>query len=264
VTVPPLLKVFPVPSAARPKDVAGSTAVVMDVLRASTTIIHSLANRASEVRPCREVEEARSLAKEISAETPTVTAGERLGLPIPGFDLGNAPEEFTSDRVRGHTVVFTTTNGTLAIHACQSARRTIIAAFVNAPAVLKVLLEGESPASLVCAGTNGVETEEDMLLAGWFARELVDRDPSHRPDREVERAIEQAERWRLPRASRDWSPEDVQRLEHALRESTGGRNLLELGREADIAAASHWGEFNIVPEFDPRRGAIQILRARKR
>lgn len=263
-TVALALRVFPVPSAARPKDVAGSTAVVMDVLRASTTIIYALANRAAQVIPCVEVEEALSLATEIGAYRPVLTAGERRGLPIPGFDLGNAPEEFTAERVRGHTVVFTTTNGTRAIHACQSARRTIIAAFVNGPAVLEDLWESELPVSLVCAGTNGVETEEDMLLAGWFARELAVRAPSQRVDREAERAIDQAESWRLPRANQDWSREDIERLEQALRKSIGGRNLRDLGREVDIAAASQWGRINIVPEFDPRRGTIQLAGTGKR
>ena len=88
----------------------GGTAVVIDVLRSTTTIVHALAAGAREVIPCRG-EEARQIAGQLPSDQ-VVLGGERGGLAVQGFDLGNSPEDYTAERLRGKTLVITTTNGT--------------------------------------------------------------------------------------------------------------------------------------------------------
>src|SRR5712691_550699 len=107
---------------------AGGLAVVIDVLRATTTIIHALAAGCSSVRPCAEVEEAKTLAGNMPAGK-VILAGERGGKPLPGFDLGNSPREFTPKTCAGTTLVLTTTNGTRALLRAAEAERVLIAGF---------------------------------------------------------------------------------------------------------------------------------------
>src|SRR3989339_400165 len=152
----------PTPGAAG--GLAGATVVVIDVLRASTTIIHALNAGAAEIIPCGEVEQARALAADFPREE-VVLGGERGGLPIDGFDLGNSPSEYTPDRVAGRTIVFTTTNGTRAMMRCRKAGRVLIGAFVNASAVAEQLV-GCERISLLCAGTEGEYSRDDILMAG--------------------------------------------------------------------------------------------------
>src|SRR3954469_23642043 len=154
------LDVYLLPDLAEPAALAGKTVVVIDVLRATTTIVHALAAGAKEVVPCLEVEEARRIATERGGEA--VTGGERGGKQIPGFDLGNSPAEYSRERVAGKTVVFTTTNGTRAMQRCKSASRVLLGAFVNFSAVCREL-SGVEQIALVCAGTDGHVTREDTL-----------------------------------------------------------------------------------------------------
>lgn len=151
------------------ESVAGGIAIIVDVLRASTTIVTALAAGAAFVKPVVEVEEAR-LLRNSSGES-WLLGGERGGVPIPGFDLGNSPAEYCRSVVDGRGIIMTTTNGTLAIERCLAAETVLIGSFLNRNAVAKeaVLLasnRGIDAIHLVCAGTNGHETEEDFLGAG--------------------------------------------------------------------------------------------------
>ena len=108
------VQVHLLPQLAPPGALGGGVAVVVDVLRATTTIVHALAAGCVSVRPCAELEEARELAAGMRVGR-TLLGGERGGVPIPGFELGNSPREYTSKVCRGNTLVFTTTNGTRAL-----------------------------------------------------------------------------------------------------------------------------------------------------
>ena len=113
------LDVAVTPEALNPADLPASTVLVVDVLRASTTIITALSNGCVAVVPVSDADEARRRA----AATPgALIAGERRGEPLQGFDLGNSPLEFSPARVGGRTVVFTTSNGTRALVAVRACR----------------------------------------------------------------------------------------------------------------------------------------------
>jgi len=119
--------------------VAGGIAVVIDVLRASTTIVTALAHGAAAVAPRRSIEEALAAA----ADRPgAVLGGERGGVMIAGFDLGNSPLEYAPDRVAGRPVVITTTNGTAALAVCRDAAEVLVGAIVNRTAVAATAVKG--------------------------------------------------------------------------------------------------------------------------
>ncbi len=151
---------------------AGVTAVVLDVVRASTTIVAALAGGALAVVPVATPDEARALRRE-GDTGPVLVGGERGGAPPPGFDHGNSPAEYTPDRVRGRTVVFTTTNGTRALLALAGARRIAVGGFVNAAAVARWASAEPGDVLLVCAGERGRFCLEDAVCAGLLVSRLA-------------------------------------------------------------------------------------------
>ena len=244
------LHVYALPTLVAAEELAGATVVVIDVLRASTTIIHALNAGAAEIIPCGEVEQARALAADFPREE-VVLGGERGGLPIDGFDLGNSPSEYTPDRVAGRTIVFTTTNGTRAMMRCRKAGRVLIGAFVNASAVAEQLV-GCERISLLCAGTEGEYSRDDILMAGL----LVDR-------LQRQSGILYELNAQAMTARENWTssfavpyvvgaePFPPGLLVKELRRSAGGRNLVAVGLEEDMQTAAQIDRFRVLPEMDP-------------
>lgn len=228
--MPGLISVHPLPALFEPDDVVGGVAVVVDILRATTTITHALANGADQVIPCGTVEQTL----EVRSDRPSGTCllgGERGGLRIDGFDLSNSPDDYAPNAVRGKTIGFTTTNGTRALIRAEKADHVLIGAFVNLSAVAEWLRNSELPVHIVCAGTNGQITGEDVLYAGALIEQLVG---SSADGVEMTDSAHMAiNHWRQELG--DGSPGA---LEAALRRSRGGRNLIELGFDRDIATAA--------------------------
>lgn len=151
-------------------DMAGVAAVVIDVVRASTTIVTALANGARGVVPVATPAEAAARARAWPGGA--LVGGERGGAPPPGFDCGNSPAEYTAARVGGRTVVLTTTNGTRALLAIEGAGRVAVGGFVNASAVLRWLARDPTDVLLVCAGETGRFCLEDASCAGLLVEGL--------------------------------------------------------------------------------------------
>ena len=149
------------------RDLRASTCVVFDVLRATSTLLTAFANGASRVFPVLTIEEARRLRDDRLPGA--LLGGERDGIKIEGFNLGNSPLEYTSEVVTGRDLITTTTNGTVALRACAGAREVVAGAWLNLAALSAYLLRPE-PASehllLVCAGTGSRFALEDGLAAG--------------------------------------------------------------------------------------------------
>jgi 2-phosphosulfolactate phosphatase len=252
-----VLNVFALPKLVAPDEFAGGTVVVIDVLRASTTIVYALEAGAKEVLPCLEVRDARSVAADLARED-AVLGGERKGLPIEGFDLGNSPSEYAAYRVGGRTVVFTTTNGTRAMLHCTQAARVLIGAFVNASAVFEALI-GAEQVHLLCAGTRGQMSDDDILLAGLLVDRLQSR--GGMVYKLNAQALTARERWlasfALPYAL-GAEPLAPELLATQLRKTPGGRNLVAVGLEDDILAASRIDLFSAVPEMDPATLRIRL------
>ena len=164
-------------SAVGSADVSGRVVVVIDVLRASTSIAVALANGARAVIPCDSSEEAITRAKQFERGDACL-AGERRMLPIPGFDLGNSPGEFRPEAVEGKTVLLSTTNGTGAILAVQGARDVVIGSYVNYTATLSLLrsaLRGGTDVTILCAGRDRQFALEDAACAGRYVQQLTRR-----------------------------------------------------------------------------------------
>ncbi|MDG1894448.1 MAG: 2-phosphosulfolactate phosphatase [Fuerstiella sp.] len=225
-----LISVHPLPALFEPSDVAGGIAVVVDILRASTTITRAVANGVDCVIPCGTVEEAVDVRNELPPGT-CLLGGERGGVRIDGFDLSNSPADYAPSVVRGMSIGFTTTNGTRALIRSEKADDVLIGAFVNLSVVAERLRNSELPVHIVCAGTNGQITGEDVLYAGALVEQLVG---STAEGFEMTDSAQLAiNHWR--QESGDGSSDA---LEAALRRSRGGRNLIELGYDCDIATAA--------------------------
>src|SRR3954447_12368843 len=177
----PWVFVHLLPELIPPGVLSGGVAVVVDVLRATTMMVHALSAGCVAVIPCGEVDEARRVAAGFPPGE-ALLAGERQGLPIDGFDLGNSPHSCTPEACRGKTLVMTTTNGTRAILASLDAERVVIGAFPNFAATALLLHTEERDIHIVCAGTDGRVSFEDTLLAGAFAQHLKDMGAGLRND----------------------------------------------------------------------------------
>ncbi len=229
------------PRPAPPERLAGGVAVVVDVLRATTTVVHALAAGCVAVRPCAAAEEARALADALPAGK-VLLGGERDGRPLPGFDLGNSPLEYTCARCAGATLVLTTTNGTRALLHAAAAGRVLAAAFVNFSAVCEQLRRAVGPVHVVCAGNAGEVALEDVLLAGALVDFLASAGPVALDDGA-----------RLAWAAFEAHAAD---LPAALAQGAGGAHLLALGYEDDLRAAARVDRFHLVPEL--RHGPLRL------
>lgn len=165
------ISIIPTAQQAQGIDFSGKTAIVIDVLRATSVITTALDNGAREVIPVRTVEEAESLFAASNASM-TLRGGERNALKIEGFDLSNSPLEYKKKTIEGKTLILTTTNGTNAINNIIGADEVILACFRNAAAVADYLVglshRGSRDVVIVCAGTEGHFSLDDGLCAGMI------------------------------------------------------------------------------------------------
>jgi 2-phosphosulfolactate phosphatase len=200
------------------RDLSQTTAVVFDVLRATSSMITALEHGAQKIYPVRTIEEALALKK---AMPEAVLGGERHGDRIEGFALGNSPREYLSPPPR---IVTTTTNGTFALKACEAARETFVGALLNMNALALALAKsaGRHPSArlsllIVCAGTFRELALEDVFAAGMLCSKFpgVELTDSARVALELYRQHEK----------------DTLRLLHMAR---NGRALKAAGREQDI------------------------------
>jgi len=164
------VKVVMVPRDLQPIDVAGRTVVVFDVLRATTTMTYALAAGISGIRVFASIEAAREAAAKYSGEKDQrpLLCGEHDCLPPPGFDLGNSPGQWDRALHSGRMVYMATTNGTRALAAAGPFRpeRLLAGAIVNAEAVARACAAAGLDVTLLCAGTAGEVSVEDLIGAG--------------------------------------------------------------------------------------------------
>jgi 2-phosphosulfolactate phosphatase len=229
--------------------------VVIDVLRASTTIVTALAHGASSVFPRRSVEEARALAAGLPG---ALLGGERGGVRIDGFDLGNSPLDYTAARVLGRPIVITTTNGTAALAACADAGEVLVGGMINRAAVAaaarRLAIErGCEGVHLVCAGTDGMVTREDILAAGAILEAAAGDDGA----RDVLDPMARSAREAFGGLLADSAAATAARLAEAFRTCRGGENLIALGMQADLVAAAAIDFLPIVPRL--RRPAWDLV-----
>jgi len=213
--------------------------VVIDVLRASTTICTAIKNGAASVVPFLEIDEAKKFSTDDSS---ILTGGERGGIQIEGFDFGNSPFEYSKERVSGRTIAFTTTNGTKAMNQCRKSSNVFIGSFCNFSEIARSISKCQQT-DLICAGTNGEITLEDCLFAGMVADNVSKESTANFNDQaEICRKL-----WMASKSD----------LEEALKESTGGQNLTRLGKEEDVEFAARIDSISILPKLDTNTWKIK-------
>lgn len=150
----------------REEKVKNKTAVVIDMLRATSVITTAINNGCIEVIPVLNIDEALNIAEKDRKRY--ILGGERNALKIEGFDYSNSPLDYTKENVKGRTLIMTTTNGTRAIKGCESADKILIGALVNAKAVAKKILELDKDVAIVNAGTYGQFSIDDFICSGYI------------------------------------------------------------------------------------------------
>jgi len=236
-------------------DFSGRVCIVVDVLRASSTIVTMLERGAEEVLLAPTVEEARRLHQELPRY---LLCGEEGGLPPPGFDYGNSPSEFSAIDLKGQRVILCTSNGTRAILAAAGAPLVLVGCLLNATAVASAAL-GEATArgldiAVVCAGEEGGSAfaAEDALGAGAIVDATVD--PSRRWPAALQLTDETGAALERYRAQRG-------REEAALQETAHGRDLLALGFGQDLTFCAQRDRSAAVPRLQPGEEGRPVLRA---
>lgn len=225
-----------------PGDTAARVVVVIDVLRASTSIATALANGARAVIPLDSTDEVVMRAKAFD-RSEVKLAGERQMRPIPGFDLGNSPLEFTRETIEGKTVLLSTTNGTGAITALQGPRDVVIGSYVNFSAVLAMLrtaIRGGTDIAILCAGREKQFSLEDAACAGRFVH--------HAMRRRADVALNDAA-FAGMLIDRRYS-DNLMRLFSA---SAHGRALSEAGYGDDLAACAAIDSYPVIPIYSDRQ-----------
>ena len=153
----------------------GKTTIIIDVLRASSTIITALANGAKEVVPVGTIEFAVKVSGGIFGGQ-TLLGGERNTKKIEGFALGNSPTEYSKEIVSGKSIVFYSTNGSRAIVKAKYSANLFVCSFNNLNAVAKHLKQLNEDVIILCSGNNNFFSLEDSVCAGMLINELVNVD----------------------------------------------------------------------------------------
>jgi 2-phosphosulfolactate phosphatase len=212
-------------------------AVVIDVLRATSTIVTALGNGAAGVIPVRETDEAIAVMRRMGRER-VLLCGERGSRLIAGFDLDNSPASYGPEVVAGKTLVLTTTNGTRAlVEAARDAAFVACAALLNRDAVVRALLaQNGEDALLVCAGNEGTLSFEDLLCAGALVSGLIAAEP----------LIERSD---AARAAGALYESYAKRLTTAIASGTHARNLRDAGFGDDIVRCAQLDVSEVVPVY---------------
>lgn len=237
-----------------PAELAGvelpTRVAVIDVLRATTTIVEAMSNGARAIFPVSTADDAARIAQNVGRDS-VLLCGERKGLPIEGFDLGNAPPEFTRDRVRDKALVMTTTNGTRAflavaerpIGADDTGSAIVAASFLNLTAVVERFAADGVDCAMVCAAREGRFAVEDAVCAGSIVSGLE----AHDVALELNDAAGAARTLAGGKRSR----------ERVLRESAAGRRLEEIGRGEDLAFCAQVDRTEVLPRLCDRKITLE-------
>jgi 2-phosphosulfolactate phosphatase len=212
-------------------------AVVIDVLRATTSIVVAFQHGCRSILPVPNAEEALAAR---AASPKAVLAGEQGGLRVPGFDLGNSPREFTGEAVGGRDVILTTSNGTKALRAAAGGRTVAIGAFRNRAAVGDWLVARGADSLIVCSGYEGGFSLEDAVCAGAIADRVV----------QLAAGFILGDGARACQALWQRFGPDLLPL---FRETDWGRRMLALGFEADLAVCAELDVTNVVPQMEAGR-----------
>ncbi len=231
------IDVYFTPDSLSQKKIEGRQAVIIDALRASSTIVTALANGARAIIPVAETAEAVEVRTKLGPEN-VLLGGEHQGIKIENFDLGNSPLEYTKQIISGKVIALRTTNGTRPFTMFRYNQPVRVGAFLNLSATVKQLCSNGSDLALICAGNNGSFSLEDTLAAGAIIDGLAD---SLVCDIELNDSAKLAALHY--NANRN-------RLLETIKESEHGKRLTGLGFSEDIVFTAQTDKFDISPRFE--------------
>jgi 2-phosphosulfolactate phosphatase len=224
------------------KDKQNRIGVVIDVLRATSSAIVALKNGCSTFIPITTIDEAREMARKFE-RTKVLLGGAKRGVKVEGFDLGNSPNDYKVEIVTGKTIIFTSSNGTKAMHELKGAKEVLVASFLNVSAVCNELLSLKEDVLIACSGDFGVFSLGDAVCAGM----IVDKLSEH-----VSGGVERGDAATVAQAVYGFHKKDIRGM---LIRSEWGQHLLGLGLGKDIDTCSEIDSAPIVPRF--RDGVIR-------
>lgn len=219
--------------------VEGHTVVVIDVLRACSTIVTAMCNGARNVVPVPDMNQARRIASNLE-KVGYLLGGERGGFRIEGYHCGNSPLEYTRERVQGRMIILSTTNGTVAMHKGQDAKNLLIGCFLNIDRIVEAIRELGNDLTIICAGQKNRVSLEDTLCAGYILDRLWDREPAEGVSDAALIAFSLYDRNRM-------------HLEATLRQGRHARWLASKGFEDDVDYCFQFNSLPVLPYYRENR-----------
>ena len=213
--------------------IRGKVSIVVDVLRASTTICTAIQNGCREIIPVATVGDAASMRANLDRNS-VLVCGEREGLKIEGFDLGNSPAEYSEQVVRNKVLVFASTNGSRAILKCAASAVTFVCGFVNLSAIVDLVKKFDKDVAIVCAGKLGNFSLEDTFCGGAVIDRLLEVGKY-----EISNDAAQVAHMLYKNQSES--------VESVLRRADHARYLIGLGFGADIVTAAALDSIGVIP-----------------
>ncbi len=228
------LEVILLPEELKQKDITNTLVVVIDVLRASSTITTALAEGANSITPVYSPQKARERI-ESSNYKEALLGGERKGERLPGFDLGNSPLEYKNNIIQGKNIILTTTNGVRTMEIVQDAQEIIVGCFLNVQAVADYCLSYPNDILIACAGDRGNVSLEDTVCAGMIL-ELYDNKKERKKYQYDDSLI----------ATQMYKKYSLN-LFKIMKDSIWGKHLLQIGLEKDLVYCAQRDIYKHIP-----------------
>jgi 2-phosphosulfolactate phosphatase len=209
--------------------------VIIDIFRATSSICYGIENGADAIIPVSQVEECIAYREK---GLDYLIAAERNGEVVEGFDFGNSPFSYTTEKVHGKTVVLTTTNGTHALHLSRSAKKIVIGSFLNLTSLCIWLKSQHDNILLVCAGWKNNFNLEDTMFAGAVIEQL----------KEGEYVLDDS-----AIAANDLFQLGKNNLNDYLKKTSHSERLKKLGIEEDIAFCLNVDTTTAIPVLEGER-----------
>ena len=217
---------------------------VVDVLRATTTIISSLHNECFEVYPVTSKDAAKlkeKTLKKMNIKKKIILAGEKNGRPLKDFHLGNSPLNFKSEIVKNNILIISTSNGTKAINAVKDQENVILFSLANlsaaASSIIKSITENKN-LLIVCSGREGKYCEEDSIASGLFIQKIINllNKKEYLLSDSAKASIHVANFYK-------------DNILYAFQNCSWGKHLIQLGLKKDIEFCSKIDWSNVVPKY---------------
>lgn len=211
------------------ENLSDKVVIVLDIFRATSFIVTALAMGAKRIVPATTIQQARQLA-----QNGRILAGERDGKKIKGFDLGNSPSILRDYPLKDKELVLTTSNGTRAIAKARKAAYLLIGSFLNLSHCARTAVCLGKSILILCSGTKGTFSLEDGVAAGALIDTCLQMRPLYQLDDLGMMARQSYRSW----LRRGWNE---------LKNSRGGKRVMELGLEEDLDYALQIDRFSITP-----------------